>query len=372
MSRRNQTGEWAKQGRDLWTHPKVRRMASILGGQWQLELPLSGPDNGRTSAGQLPGQVRTTVLIHTVVGGLSWLFLTINRHASEAGDGTQDAVLSDMTTDTYFDEVTGLPGMQAAMIAVGWAIHDKAAAVIRLPNYLEHNTLHKGSRRAGARGDSESAEAVRKRKAREEEKRRRGVEAARTSAGQVPDNSALSAPDKRRTSADNSTEQSRAEQKLKTHLEKNGDMSGPDTITADLEAAKRIVDSLRPGSWGKVRHWSPTDEEALVRAALSVRQFTERDRKTLEWFFRWAEKPGNRDRWPQECNVTSKRAAFLDDLASYLGRAQTAWQSAGSPKLGLAASNGNEPAAAVAEVQDFTNPAEAVAYFQQAKAGTMR
>jgi hypothetical protein len=346
---RNKTGEWIKLGRDLWTHPKVLRIADILGSQWHPELPLSGADKSRTS----PGQMRTMILVHAVVSGLSRLFLAVNRHASEAGDGTMDAVLSDMITDNYLDEVSGLPGMQAAMLAVGWAEHDKSSATVRLPNYLEHNVLHKGEKRRGRPGVSESPEAIRKREARARSKE----QAARTAPGQKPDNSPLSGADKARTSADNLTEKRRAEV-LKTHIEKNGQV--PDTAepaapideqTVEMGRLKRLVDRLQPGSWGRIPHWSPLDEQELVAARDGLAMMVQKDWDMLAWYFKWAAKPTNAERWPDEAKVTSKRNVFLENLSSYMARADKVHRMAGRPATSsLPASPAPPPTAEAVEM----------------------
>jgi len=330
MSARNKTGEWAKQGRDLWTHPKVRRMAAILGGQWQLELPLSGADK--------TGQVRTTVLIHTVVGGLSWLFLTINRHASEAGAGSMDAILSDMTADNYFDDVTGLPGLQAAMIAVGWAVHDKEKHTITLPNYLEHNDLAKGEKRAGRKGDSESPDALRKKKERAEKKAAAAKALADKVAGQLTDNSPLSDPDKTRTSADNPPQKRSEETELlKTHVEKKlKGADNPEGADSPLEHRTEFqiaIDALRPDSWGKLTHWSAADLEACERAVPALRAMPPDGWKLLAWFFRWIADPWNAEHRAEECRVTGSRERFLDAIGDYHARASRLWIAEKRPRL---------------------------------------
>lgn len=205
MSRRNTTGEWIKLGRDLWTHPKVRRIADLMGRRWQPELPLSGADRG----GQCADNVRTMVLVHSVVSGLCRTFLTVNRHAYESNDQTMDAILTDIFTDTYIDEVAGLPGLQADMIAVGWAEHDKEKGILRLLDYCKHNALHKGEKRSGRPGNSDSPEAIRKRAAR--------ARAKEQAAGAEPpdngtDNPRTIAPDDGGQKPDNDTEKRRAEQ----------------------------------------------------------------------------------------------------------------------------------------------------------------
>lgn len=312
MSKRNQTGEWIKLGRDLWTHPKVRRIADILGGRWQPELPLAEAFT--------TGQIRTTVLVHAVVSGLSRLFLTVNRHASEAGDATMDAVLTDMTTDDYLDEVSGLPGMQAAMIAVGWAVHDKTKGVIRLPNYLEHNALNKGEKRAGARGNSESAEAKRKR----EERARKKEASARTTPGQLPDNSPGQSPDEGQISADNLVEKSIAE--AKTHI-------GKKVLSVGQDELKARIDALRPESWGKAPVWMPADEAVLEIVKETLAAFADDEWLLLAWFFRWCSDAWNQQHRAEETRVTGSRKKFLEGLADYLARARRLWLGEGRPRL---------------------------------------
>lgn len=332
MSKRNHTGEWAKLGRDLWTHPKVRRIADLIGRQWQMELPLSAPDNSRTS----PGQMRTIILVHAVVSGLIHLFLTINRHASEAGDGSQDAILSDMTMDNYLDDASGLPGLQAAMIAVGWAVHDKQAATIRLPNYLEHNVLAKGVKRAGARGDSDSPEARRKR----EQRARSREHGAGQKPGQTPANYPLSGPDKGGQRPDNETVK-RSEESSKTHVEKKvlfGGQAGEPAASTNTGDGSRLplmvkVDDLRPDSWGTVTHWSAADCAAFQRACSALETMAPHGWKLLAWFFRWCRHPWNVEHRAEETRVTGSRAKFLDGLADYHARASRLWHAEKRPDL---------------------------------------
>lgn len=336
--KRNATGEWIKLGRDLWTHPKVRRIADILGRQWQPELPLSDAvahvqvaDNSRTIRPDMHGHIRTTVLVHAVVSGLSRLFLTVNRHASEAADGTLDAILTDMTTDTYLDDVSGLPGLQAAMTTVGWAVHDKARGVIRLPHYLEHNVLHKGAKRVGAPGNPASKDAQRKREARAA---KRG-QSTQDTTGQLPDNSRTIRPDTTGQLPDNAAEKSRAE--TKTHVEKNGQPSGQPppvgVVNGHRSELQTRVDALRPAEWATLPHWTQADLDALARTASALDAMCPHGWKLLAWFFRWCADPWNAQHRPEESRVTGSRAKFLDSLGDYHARASRLWHAEKRPRL---------------------------------------
>lgn len=93
-------GDWIKMGKDLLTHPKVVRMSSAL-----------RADRLRT------------------VGGLFAVWCLFDTHSA-------DGQLSGYTPEAL-DELVGMPGISAAMEAVGWLSNSEEG--VSLPRFEEHN-----------------------------------------------------------------------------------------------------------------------------------------------------------------------------------------------------------------------------------------
>lgn len=297
-------GEWIIFTDSFWTKPKVlamaARLAESLGG-----LPTA-----------LPGIDVNTLMRHVICSALSRLFVTVNKHANESNTGEHDAELFG-TSLHYIDDVAELPGLGSALEAVGWVVLDAERRVLRFPNYLSHNRLVNGQKRRGRQGNSDSPDARRMRE-------KRANKAGRTNDEQIDPNmteQGVNKPAEREVESE--TEIQKNEQKS---LEQGGKLG-------ELDRLKRRVDGLRPASWGRMRHWSPGDEESLLRAAGTLQSLAEDDWLLLAWFIRWAEKPANQARCPRETNITTKRAAMLDDLGSFHARAEGAWRSEGRPRL---------------------------------------
>jgi len=111
-------GDWIKMRRDLWTHPRVVRIASALG------LPR----------------------VH-VIGALHGVWSVFDAHS-------EDGTIDDMDPDAL-DGLVETPGMSAAMAGVGWLEIDGSRCT--LPRYADHN---------GATAKRRAADARRKRDAR--------------------------------------------------------------------------------------------------------------------------------------------------------------------------------------------------------------
>lgn len=293
MSKKTNIGDWARLSDSLWTKPKVLRIAEILGGQRMLAL-----------ADPLSGQM---LMRHATCSALSRVYVTVNRHAHHAGDGTNDAVLSDVTTETYLDMVADMPGIQRAMREVGWAVYDPDLRELRFPNYLEYNTLMKGTGKRGRPGDPCSPGAVKKRAQRE--KMVHGTNGG-TNARQITHQAGDKEPDKL------------------ADVDKDADKDKDPQTPSVLEAVKVQVSELRE-VWRKSPWWTPTEETALLGALRTWQGLNVEDLCKLKWFFSFA------DRKPDQCGgaVTGRRDAFLDNLTGYMQRAHSIWVQQGRPEL---------------------------------------
>ena len=338
-SNRHSLGDYIRVTADFWTHPKVIRIAEIIGGQMTGQMLLPA-DNSRTN-----------ILRHVVCSAMLRLFVQLNRHVTPCEDGL-DAVLPGTAADNYCDIVADLPGLQAALIEVEWLRVDPAGNRLIFPRYLAKNVPAKSEKRRGRPGDPASKEAVRKRQAR-----------GQNQPGQMPDNSDLSAhnapgqiADKSELSADKSTQK---ENKNKNKKETtpvpvfSGGSNGacqPRLVTHSAMPAGEIarlqerVDALRPGSWGGLRHWNRDDEDELLSAAGAVASLDQLDaalrghslHDLLCWWFRWVERQQQRQHGDADSSrfvVTSKRSVFLRDIASYVGRAKSDWRREARPSL---------------------------------------
>lgn len=305
--RRTGIGDWIRVADSFFSKPKVLRIAELIGGQMEFGA-------------------RTKTLHHVAVSGLVRVFLTLNRHAHEI-EGTKDAELSDVHADNYLDEISGVPGLQAAMISVGWAVHDRERALLRFPNYLAYNDLAKGSKRRGRPGDPNSSEAARKRAARAKV------------AGQMPDKSPPPAPTLSGQMPDNEPEK---EGEREQREEKS---SKKEPVPIDpMAKLRREVDALRPDTWGSVPHWGYDDEAALSAARVAIEGWRASrpdldGRSTfdlLRWWLAWTGRQARREGNENNARfaVTSKRAAFLEGLGGYVGRAKHDWLSERQPNLG--------------------------------------
>lgn len=137
-------GDWIKMGKDLLTHPKVVRMSSAL-----------RADRLRT------------------VGGLFAVWCLFDTHSA-------DGQLSGYTPEAL-DELVGMPGISAAMEAVGWLSNSEGG--VSLPRFEEHNG-QSAKRRAQEtdrkREDRKTSASDADKKRTREEKRREEVTSLRS------------------------------------------------------------------------------------------------------------------------------------------------------------------------------------------------
>jgi hypothetical protein len=93
-------GDWIKMRSNLWDDPRVARLCDMT-------------DQGEAA----------------VIGGLYWLWATADQH-------TEDGVLDGLTL-RQIDRKTGVQGLGAALVAVGWLSTDGDSVLI--PNFEDHN-----------------------------------------------------------------------------------------------------------------------------------------------------------------------------------------------------------------------------------------
>ena len=131
-------GDWIKYRASLGTHPKVWKMADILGSSVDIGRRLLTDHNGA-----LDDKVTRDVTRDVTLAALLRVWCATNEH-------TEDGVWHMSTLDTL-DNAAGIVGFGAAMAAVQWAIYDPQNNTVTLPNFTEYNAPAKhGARSTGA------------------------------------------------------------------------------------------------------------------------------------------------------------------------------------------------------------------------------
>lgn len=131
-------GDWIKYRASLSTHPKVWKMADLLGSSVDIGRRLLTDHNGA-----LDGMVTRDVTRDITLAALLRVWCATNEH-------TEDGVWHMSTLDTL-DNAAGIVGFGAAMAAVEWAIYDPEHQTVTLPNFTEYNAPAKhGARSTGA------------------------------------------------------------------------------------------------------------------------------------------------------------------------------------------------------------------------------
>lgn len=131
-------GDWIKYRASLSTHPKVWKMADVLGSSIDIGRRLSTVHNGT-----LDDIVTRDVTRDVTLAALLRVWCATNEH-------TDDGVWHMATLDTL-DNAAGIAGFGAAMAAVEWAIYDAQNNTVTLPNFTEYNAPAKhGARSTGA------------------------------------------------------------------------------------------------------------------------------------------------------------------------------------------------------------------------------
>ena len=128
-------GDWIKYRASLSTHPKVWKMADVLGSSLDIGRRLLTNHNGA-----LDGMVTRDVTRDVTLAALLRVWCATNEH-------TEDGVWHMSTLDTL-DNAAGIVGFGAAMAAVEWAIYDPQNNTVTLPNFTEYNAPSKHSARS--------------------------------------------------------------------------------------------------------------------------------------------------------------------------------------------------------------------------------
>jgi hypothetical protein len=286
MSKKTGIGNWIIFTERFWTKPKVHRMAELLSRGFETLPGFSGVVSFQN------------LMRHVTCSALSRVFAVVNEHADEVAEESLDAILSGIGGDNYLDMVADMPGIQAAMEEVGWVVRDTKERTLLFPDYLRYNRLSKGRARRGRPGNPRSKAAQRTRAQRQQRP---------VTAPPVPPPTAPK------------TE----------YTDQVPGISEPEMEpprTQQLEALMKRIDELRPGGWGKVRHWSYDDKHALLQACATLEKCD--DAQWAQWahFFDWCSRPANQSRFPDETRISAKRGVFLDQLAAYTERARQIWR----------------------------------------------
>lgn len=297
MSKKTGIGNWIIFTDRFWTKPKVHRIASILGQKVDL-LP-----------GFLGNVSVQDLMRHVTCSALSRVFAIVNEHAEEVGEVCLDAILHGIATDNYLDAVADMPGIQAAMEAVGWVVRDPETETLLFPNYLKFNRLSKGSKRKGRPGNPRSAQAQRTRESRARKQSPPPLQTPPIKPSEPP-------------SSPYATQVPAISEPPNTEVV-------PDRAQA-LEALMKRIDGLRPKTWGAIKHWNHSDREALLNARAALEAVDDLQWQKWGHFFAWCAK--NAARFPDETRVTANRASFLDGLSAYAERAEQVWKQDPPPK----------------------------------------
>lgn len=316
---------WIKLRSDLENDPRVHRMAA--------HIAKTAPEyflrqQARDLFGSVTESVTRNALRDVTVMGLVRIWITANEH-------TTNGTFHHATLD-YLDDLARIPGFGAAMQLVGWAVYNDVNATVTLPNFTEHNAPDKNGQR------SQTAAARRAQRHRDK------LKAA--AQNQLPDPPVTTAinevnPVNTVTERDDVTSRSVTPTvtrdvtpsiSISSSISESKSESEPEiqngtTDLAVLQTAKARLNRLR-GSWAKLPHWSAEEEAALFAALPNLRAMEPQDWAILAFWLRWAHsKANNESRDP--VRVTSRRHAFVTDLAANLDRATTHWKQCGCPRL---------------------------------------
>jgi hypothetical protein len=141
-------GDWIKYRASLGTHPKVWKMADLLGSSLDVGRRLLTDHNGA-----LDEKVTRDVTRDVTLAALLRVWCATNEH-------TEDGIWHMSTLDTL-DNAAGIVGFGAAMAAVEWAIYDAGNQTVTLPNFTEYNAPAKHSARStGAKRQAKYREKI--------------------------------------------------------------------------------------------------------------------------------------------------------------------------------------------------------------------
>lgn len=99
-----------------------------------------------------------------------------------------------------------------------------------------------------------------------------------------------------------------------------------------IQALQRRINSLRP-AWAKLPHWNAEEEHAITEHYANLAALEDKDWHILAHWLRWVHSASNASAGRDAARATSRRTAFIADIAANLDRATTHWKQSGSPKL---------------------------------------
>lgn len=105
----------------------------------------------------------------------------------------------------------------------------------------------------------------------------------------------------------------------------------PDQFDTIL-ALQRRINALRP-AWAKLPHWNAEEEHAITEHYHNLTALEDQDWRMLAFWLRWVHSASNANAGREAARATSRRTAFIADIAANLDRATTHWKQSGSPKL---------------------------------------
>lgn len=330
---------WIKLLDSLHEDPRVFTMAELLAASAAPYI-LTAP--AKDLFGPVTDTVTRNALRDITIAGLSRIWRGANHHTT---DGVFRANLS------YLDTLAQIPGIGAAMVAVGWASHDPAAGTVTLPNFSEHNQPDKN----GHRSTTANAE----RQKRHREKLKALAEAAQSQAQkQAPITAPVTLPVTPPESKSNVTNNASSSVSDSDSLSESKTSESEPEVTPvtpldQLEGMKVKINALSP-RWKKFPRWNDAEEHILLANLPNLLAAEEQDFAMIAYWLRWAASPANTNA-KEPVAVTASRAAIAERFPDYLERATRHWKQTGSPRLNPDGSK------ASAKVLPFKQPEEPTA-----------
>lgn len=130
------SGEWIKMRATLFTHPKVLRLASMIGMSPECR-------GGLTVDAICLDEVVTRNVTRDVT------VATLMRVWCAANDHTSDGLLPEMER-SEFDLIAGIDGFSQMLESVGWLEVNEYGLIVSLPKFLKHNIPSKNGNRNSA------------------------------------------------------------------------------------------------------------------------------------------------------------------------------------------------------------------------------
>lgn len=325
---------WIKLRDDLDTDPRVFTMADSLrhtAGLYVLQY------TAKDLFGSVTDTVTRNVMRDVTVAGLSRVWFAANRH-------TTDGVFRNATLE-YLDTLAQVPGFGSAMHLVGYAEFDPVTRTVTLPRFTEHNAPDKNGQR------SQTAAARRAQRFRDRQKALADAQLPDPPVNEVTPVNTVTQRDavtSRVTPQPVTSDVTPSISSSSSESDSVNQVNQVNPVTENtipvLDAAKARLNRLR-GSWAKLPHWSAEEESALYAALPNLRSMEDQDWCILAFWLRWAHSKANTES-RDPVRVTSRRHAFVTDLAANLDRAVTHWKQSGAPRLNPDGTKAGSPAPA--------------------------